>query len=520
VHPPSKSRTAEAGLRSYKGSPRRPVRERDGMARYSPLMTSWRALRLRSPHAWARPAMTDLRDFEADIDRILTRLERAAPFADIVAQRVSGQGMRLDRRSTSPSTQARLQGAALRAWAGSHWIEAASSDLTLPGLEVAVDGIERALEATSVRSDPPGPSAVTDAEAITNPPHPVSELGMEGMIALGKDVLGWATQVPTVRDAVVRIAWEDEERLYINTAGARTYQRITRVNAVVSPLAFDGGRVEFDFLGEGGIGGMERLTFLTEPNVKEVAECSRALLSAKAPPTGAMTVLLDPGVAGTFAHESFGHGTEADQFVRDRSYLKPLLGQVVGPESITIVDNGAYPGGWGTIYFDDEGNPGQRTVLINKGRFVGALHDRETAQVLHARPTGNTRRSDFLSRPFVRMTNTYVEPGDWSLEDLVQEAKNGILLERATSGIEDPLGGQMQLKVKHGRKIENGKLTDLVTSMALSGKVLDFLKGIRGVSSARDFRIEPGYCGKGHSDVVPAGTGGAYLLSNAVVGPA
>jgi TldD protein len=464
--------------------------------------------------------MTDLRDYEANIDRILTRLERAAPFADIMAQRVSGQAIRLDRRSTTPSTHPRLHGAALRAWEGSHWIEAASSDLTLTGLEVAADEIEHALESSAVRSDPPGPSAVTDAESTTNPPHPVSELGIEGMISLGKDVFGWATQVPTIKDAIVRVAWEDEERLYLNTVGARTYQRITRVSSTVAPLAFEGGRVEFDFMGEGGVGGKERLEYLTEASVKEVAEYSRALLAAKAPPTGSMNVVLDPGTAGTFAHESFGHGTEADQFVRDRSYLKPILGQVVGPESLTIVDNGAYPGGWGSIYFDDEGNPGQRTVLVNKGRFVAALHDRETAKVLHARPTGNTRRSDFLSRPFVRMTNTYVEPGDWSLDELVKEAKNGVLLERATSGIEDPLGGQMQLKVKKGRKIENGQLTDIVTSMALSGKVLDFLKGIRGVSRAADFKIEPGFCGKGHTDIVPAGTGGAYLLSNAIVGPA
>jgi TldD protein len=464
--------------------------------------------------------MNDLRDAEADIDRILTRLERATSFADIVAQRVSGQGMRLDQRSTSPSTEARLQGAAFRAWSGGRWVEAASSDLSLPGLEVAAEGIERILATSLIRSDPPGPSSVTDAEAATKPAHPTSEMGLEGMISLGKDVRGWATQVPSVRDAIVRISWEDEERLYLNTVGARTYQKISRVSASVVPLAFEDGRVEFDFLGEGGVGGTERLGFLTEANVKETAECSRALLSAKTPPAGAMTVILDPSVTGTFAHESFGHGTEADQFVRDRSYLKPLLGQVVGPESLSIVDNGAYPGGWGTIYFDDEGNPGHRTVLIDKGRFVGALHDRETAQALHASPTGNTRRADFLSRPFVRMTNTYVEPGEWGLEELVKEAGNGILLERATSGIEDPLGGQMQLKVKHGHKIENGRVTDLVTSMALSGKVLDFLKGIRGVSTAKDFKIDTGYCGKGHSDSVPAGTGGAYLLSNAIVGPA
>jgi TldD protein len=469
---------------------------------------------------FGRPFMSDLRDFEADIDRILTRLERAAPFAEIMAQRVRGESLRLDRRSTSPSTEPRLQGAALRAWGGTHWIESASSDLSLRGLEVAADGLEQALETATVSSGPPGPSATTDAESVTAAPHPASELGMEGMIALAKDILAWATQVASIRDTIVSMGWDDEERLYVNTAGARCYQNISRVRASVVPLAFDGGRVEFDYMGEGGVGGVEKLDFLTEAKVKEVAEGSHALLSAKAAPAGAMTVILDPGVAGTFAHESFGHGTEADQFVRDRSYLKPILGQVVAPEWLTLVDNGAYPGGWGSIYFDDEGNPGQRTVLVDHGRFIGALHDRETAQVLHAKPTGNTRRSDFLSRPFVRMTNTYIEPGDWTLDELVVEAKNGVLLEHATSGIEDPLGGQMQLKVKRGRLIENGKLTDVVPSMALSGKVLDFLKGIRGVSRADDFRIEPGICGKGHSDPIPAGTGGAFLLSNAIVGPA
>jgi TldD protein len=464
--------------------------------------------------------MPDIRDFESDLGRLLSRLERRAPFAEVMAQGVSGEGLRLDRRSTTPSSEARLQGAALRAWGGTHWVESATSDLSPAGLEVAADGIERALAASTNHTAAPGPSATTKAEATTRPPRPASELGVEGMIALAKDVLGWATQVPSVRDAIVQIAWEDEERLYLNTAGARCYQKISRVRGSVIPLAIEGGKVEFDYAGEGGTGGVELLDFLTEPHVKEVAECSRALLTTRSPPTGAMTVILDPGVAGTFAHESFGHGTEADQFVRDRSYLKPIFGQMVGPEALTIVDNGAYPGGWGTIYFDDEGNPGQRTVLVDKGRFVGALHDRETAMVLHAKPTGNTRRSDFLSRPFVRMTNTYVEPGRWTLDELVAEAKDGILLEHATSGIEDPLGGQMQLKVKKGHRIENGEVTDLVGSMALSGKVLDFLRGIRGVSRADDFLIEPGYCGKGHSDTIPAGTGGAFLLSNAVVGPA
>ncbi len=464
--------------------------------------------------------MASVRDYESDIDHLLARLERRAAFADILAQCGRGEMVRVDRQATRASSSPEMQGAAVRVWAGTKWVEAATSDLTLAGLEVVADALERALESDAVRSDPPGEAATTAGNSLTDPPHPAAELGFEGMIRLAKDVRDWSTEIPSIRDSIATIGWHDEERLYVNTAGARCYQSISRVRGSVAAVAVESGKVEFDFRSEGGVGGIEWLDFLSEENVRAVAESARSLLTAPTPPTGPVNVLLDPGVTGIFAHESFGHGTEADQFVRDRSYLKPILGQPVGPEFLTIVDNGAYPGGWGSIYYDDEGHSGQRTVLVDRGRFVGALHDRETAAVLRATATGNTRRSDFTGRPFVRMTNTYVEPGDWSLDELVKEAKDGVLLEHASSGIEDPLGGQMQLKVQRGRLIERGELTQAVTSMALSGRVLDFLRGIRGIGKSEAFSVHPGFCGKGHSDILPAGTGGSYLLSSAVVGPA
>jgi TldD protein len=464
--------------------------------------------------------MTDLRDHEADLDRILTRLERSASFGEILAERVHGQSLRVDRKSTRPATEPRLSGAVLRAWAGSKWVETSTSDLTPLGLERAADAIERVLESGPSRSPPPGPSSTIAKEMRTNSNRPAAAMGVEAMIKLGKDLLAWGLDVKGVREMSFQAAWSDDERLYLNTVGARCYQSVTRVRSGIAPVAFDEGKVEYDFEGQGGIGGTEWFDYLTEATVRATAKNAVDLLGAKAAPTGRYEVLLDPSVSGTFAHESFGHGTEADQFVRDRSYLKPLLGSTVGPEFVTIVDNGAYPGGWGGIYFDDEGNPAQRTVMVDKGQFVGALHDRETAAILHAAPTGNTRRSDVFSRPFVRMTNTYVEPGDWSREELVEQIKDGVILERATSGIEDPLGGQMQLKVKKGHRVVNGKETDLFSSVALSGKVLEFLDSIRGVSGPEDFVIDPGFCGKGHTDLLPAGTGGTYVLATAVVGPA
>lgn len=464
--------------------------------------------------------MSDLRDFEEDLVRALSRLERLTPFAEILAQADRGESVRLDRHTLAVSQAPRLRGAVLRAWGGERWVEGATSSLEGPSIARATDAVIQQLSKAAEKSPAPGEASTLQRSWTERPSRPVSEAGVDEMIALARDVLAWEGAVPGVTEGGVTLSWNDEERYYLNTAGARAYQLLCRAGGFATPIAVENGRVEFDYISVGSLGGWERYGAFSEESITELARESRRLLAAKPPPTGTMSVLLDPSTSGTFAHESFGHGTEADQFLRDRSYLRPILGQVVAPETLTIVDDGTHPDGFGTLRFDDEGRSTQRTELIDHGRFVGALHDRVTAAALQARPTGNARRSDFLSRLFVRMTNTYVEPGDRLFEELVEEAKNGVVLEHTTSGIEDPLGGQMQIKVKKGRKIENGQLTDLVTSMALSGRVLDVLRQIRGVSRRADFDMTPGFCGKGHTDSLPVGSGGSYLLTTAVVGPA
>jgi TldD protein len=462
----------------------------------------------------------DLPGHEGELEKALARLGARTPFAELMAERVHGQSAALDSNATNVRSEPRLQGAIFRIWDGGRWVEAATSDFDARSLAGVVETLEAAAARSPAHGPRPGQAATTRREWLTPSRKSMESVGAEELVSLARTARGWAKSVEGVQEAQVRVEWSDEERLYLNSAGARCSQRTPRTHFVVVPVAMEGGRAEFDFLSEGGRGGAELLDRLTEESVVATARSSKELLGAKAPPSGVMAVVLDPGVAGTFAHESFGHGTEADQFLRDRSYLKPLLGEMVGPEYLSIADDGSIPDAWGSIYCDDEGHPGQKTMLVKQGRFVGALHDSQTAAAYRAAPTGNTRRSDFLSRTFVRMTNTYVEPGDRTLDELVQEAHEGVLLERATSGIEDPLGGQMQLKVKKGRRIENGRLTDLVSSMALSGRVLDFMKSVRGVAKNPQVRMEPGYCGKGHSDYIPVGSGGAYLLSQAVVGPA
>jgi TldD protein len=463
--------------------------------------------------------MGDLRDLESGLRGVLRRVEGRTAFAEAMAQSVRGENMALDSRALSTVAAPPLRGVVFRAWNGTRWVESAVSGLDDRALGVAAEGLAAQLVESRPASAPPGVSATTVGAFDAAPRRPMRDLGSEGTLRWVREGLAWLNAVPGVKFAQVAVRWNEEERYYLNTAGANCFQRLDRVQANVVAVAAENGRSEFDFHGSGGLGGQEILDTVDEAAARAVAERAREMLTAKAPPSGLKNVVLDPGTAGTFAHESFGHGTEADQFLRDRSYLKPLLGTTVAPEFLTIVDDGSIPGAWGSIHFDDEGHPGQRTPLIDRGRFVGALHDRVTAAALGAVPTGNTRRSDFLGQAFVRMTNTNVEPGDWSFDELVREARDGVVLERWLSGIEDPLGGRMQLKVRRGHVIEHGKVTDLVSSMALSGNVLEFLKDIRGVAKMTDPAVATGYCGKGHGDLLPVGDRGSYLLSRAFVGP-
>jgi TldD protein len=464
--------------------------------------------------------VASLAGVEGDVESALARLAKHTPFADVLVQDHAGGSARADTSSHNASASPRMRGAVFRAWAGNRWVEGSTSDLAPAALAATVEGLERTLSHATLRGPPPGTPSTTRAERSTKPAKPLADLGPDGMVSLVKDAVGWARSRPSISQVQARVTWGDEHRLYVNSAGARAMQTVSRVSWVFVPIAMENGKGAVDFVSQGGIGGQELLEGVDEQSAVASATQAKAMLTAQTPPAGEMDVILDPSVAGLFAHESFGHGTEADQFLRDRSYLKPLLGSVVGPEFLTIADDGALEHAWGSIYFDDEGHPGQKNRLVDHGRFTGALHDTETAAAYRTRATGNTRRSDFLSRAFVRMTNTYVEPGEQSLDELLAEVKDGVLLEKGTSGIEDPLGGQMQLKVGRGRRIQNGRLTDLLSSMALSGSVLAFLKATRGVGRGDDFSIETGFCGKGHSDYIPVGTGGVHFLSRAVVGPA
>ncbi|MBW1743159.1 MAG: TldD/PmbA family protein [Deltaproteobacteria bacterium] len=253
-----------------------------------------------------------------------------------------------------------------------------------------------------------------------------------------------------------------------------------------------------------------------EERVHNVAKRAVSLLKAPKVEGGPRTVILNRRMGGVFVHEAFGHLSEAD-FLYENPQMRDLmfLGREMGVESLNVVDDGSMDRTIGSLSFDDEGTPTNKTYLIRKGILTGHLHSLETAAKMDAKPTGNARALGRKFPPVVRMTNTYVENTEMSVEDLFAGVDDGIYAC-------DAFGGQTEFEMftfsaGYGYRIENGQIGDLVRDVVLTGNVFHTLKMIDGVANDLEISEGAGGCGKSGQAPLPVGFGSPHIRIRDVV---
>jgi TldD protein len=450
--------------------------------------------------------------------KAIQTMENDVEYADALYERAEGVSIVKDNVEERVSTPVATRGLVLRVYRLGQWREASTHDLSpARAVELAKKLASfEPLSRNSVKLQELKPWELDEELSVKiNPSEVDVEEKLEPLRGFHRDVIGRDKRIVNAR-----VAYSDliSERIFANTEGSVLRQVIPRTTLFIVPIAKEAGRMDYDYLSCGGTSGFELVKDLKEQAVKEVVDSSISLLEASAPPSGHFKVILDQGMTGTFAHESFGHGCEADQVVRKRSYLLPHFGTRIGFEKLNICDDGTLHGGFGSFLFDDEGVKSKKNYILKNGVLDGFLHERYSASAMSTEPTGNGRRESFLRKLFVRMTNTYVEPGDYSLEEMVEEVDNGVMLMHTTSGMEDPLAGGMELKCKKGYLIEKGKIGRVLSSLTLTENVPQFISSIDAVGKREQFESESGTCGKGYEDFVPVGDGGVYIRAEAVVG--
>lgn len=241
-----------------------------------------------------------------------------------------------------------------------------------------------------------------------------------------------------------------------------------------------------------------------------------SLLAGSAPPSGAMPVISDPGLTGVFAHEAVGHASEADLVSSGDSCFEGMMGKKIGNDIVTIKDDASIPGLFGSYIYDDEGVRTKTKVLIENGVLSDFILSRETAAKLGMQPNGGARAESYHYRPIVRMSNTYIERGDATFQEMLEGVKKGVYVKDTRGGQVNTSMGTFQFNAQEAYLIENGEIKKPLRDVSLSGQTLEILKHIDLVG--KDLELgHPGMCGKGQ--MVPVGDGGPHILiSKCVVG--
>ncbi|MCL7410515.1 MAG: TldD/PmbA family protein [Methanosarcinaceae archaeon] len=248
---------------------------------------------------------------------------------------------------------------------------------------------------------------------------------------------------------------------------------------------------------------------------KSAGKTAVELLGAKQAKGGNMPVILDPELAGVFAHEAVGHASEADLVLEGSSVLENKIGEQIASPLVSVIDDptlheyGYYP-------FDAEGVQSTKTTIIKNGMMESYLHSRETAARLGGIP-GHSRAQGY-SMPIVRMSNTYIDNGNSKFEEMLEDIGDGIYLIGSRGGQVNTGEGVFQFNAEKGYLIENGELTTLLRDVSLSGNTLEILKNVNMVGN--DLTMHSGRCGK-NGQTAPVTDGSPHIsITKALVGGA
>jgi TldD protein len=206
-----------------------------------------------------------------------------------------------------------------------------------------------------------------------------------------------------------------------------------------------------------------------------------------------MPVVIGNGFGGVIFHEACGHPFEASSVSKKLSVFWDKLGKQVANPIVNAVDDGTIPFGWGSTNVDDEGFPAQKVQLIKNGVLNSFMIDQFNGRRMKAEQNGHSRRQNYKFEPTSRMTNTYIENGPHTVDQIIAATQYGLYAKKMGGGSVNPATGEFNFTVSEGYMIRNGKIAEAVKGAALVGKGDETLAKIDMV--ANDLARAQGMCG-------------------------
>ena len=322
--------------------------------------------------------------------------------------------------------------------------------------------------------------------------------------------------IDKINSTTASYADNELNELFMNSEGSEIQVKTSRVRMALNASSTDGEIIQF---GHGSIGGVNGFEIIKNTDIEEfgrkIGEKAVRLLDAKPAPSGKFPVIADPELTGVLIHEALGHAVEGDLILQNDSILKDKIGEKIVSDIVNIFDDASLREGFGYYPYDVEGVKTKPNQLVENGKLISLLNSRETASKLGMKSSGNAR-SLISDQPIVRMSNTYLQPGDNTFEELIEDIPDGIYLKGSRGGQVDTGKGIFQFNAAEGYLIENGEISTPLRDVSLSGNILETLQNVDAIGN--DFKLSVGFCGKG-GQTAPVGDGGPHTrISNALVG--
>ena len=446
---------------------------------------------------------------ESDLHSYLSdALSAGGDYADLYFEYLATSNISIDESIVKSAVQGVSLGVGIRVISGERTGYAYSDDLS-------PEKIRKAARVAACIAN--GPSQVDKAgfqEAHKRNLYPVLTAPAETALAERVELVKRADAAARAYDPrvfQVQATYVDNLRhvLVVTSDGTLSVDRQPMARISVSVLAREAtGVPQRGYSGGGGRVSLE--FFLTgktpEYFAKEAARQAIVQLQAVPAPAGEMTVVLGPGWPGILLHEAVGHGLEADFNRKGVSAFSNRIGQQVASPLCTVVDDGTIRNRRGSLNVDDEGNPTQENVLIEKGVLRGYLSDKLSSRLLHTGVTGNGRRESYQHIPMPRMTNTFMLSGESDPADIIRSVPRGLYCASFGGGQVDITSGNFVFSASESYLIEDGHITRPVRGATLIGNGPEALKYVSMVGNDLKLDEGVGICGK-EGQSVPVGVG-------------
>ncbi len=286
----------------------------------------------------------------------------------------------------------------------------------------------------------------------------------------------------------------DREFVIANSNSKYVTANSIHTRIVVTIYTEKDGIKEHEFVNYGNSLGYEMLDQVElEKTIQKATNTAVEKLSAIDFKGGELPVVIAPGFGAVIFHEACGHGLEATSVANHLSVFSDDLNKTIATPKVTLIDDGTIEGAWGSSVIDDEGNPTQKNVLIEKGILKEFLVDQVHSKKMQKKTNGCGRRQNFRYATTSRMSNTYLAPGTDSVDDMIKSIKLGVYCEKMSGGSVNPATGDFNFAVDTARLIKNGKLKEYLKGITLIGNSKDILKNVEMISD--DLEISAGYCG-------------------------